>query len=710
MWSRNTTDTPNRFSVEFQDALNEYQQDSLSLVDVDDVAQTGQEITGPFAVLGIPHYDQASRILKFNLDRSVQGNTYVEFETSVRAVGLQPGDIISLTYLKEGFNRQPFRVTGITPAMNYRTATITAQIHNDSWYSDTNGQGPADGRRQPDAGQGLPRPLIGTVVDSHGEIQFGIEETSSAESDGGSTIQANVSFFQPALPAINQIGIPLLSLAPTLGTGGSLVGNQTLYYAISGVNAAGEESGLSFVVRASIPAGGNSNSITIGGLSFSSATSGFHVYRGPNPSELFRIASNHALAAQFTDTGLAVQLASPPDPNYDHANFYWRRELQPEYPATIHSAVTVGNNTLQMGVDSYKGASVRILRGTGAGQERAVKSNTETTLTLTSAWNSQPDPTSFFAIAESSWHFGALGSSSPAQFDIPNRTGETVQIRGLAANANDRESPAELATVTRWVIGGAGGGVDGDVPPKPIFGMGLIPHRGGYLEVGGIGFSALTNTQTIFAATFTIYYIDELAGQPLTKLNADIEGSDETIQLTVPGTSEPGSFIEIDSEVMRVDVVLEGGSQYQVTRGMHDTSAAAHAGQPVVYPLKTKVAIASFAPDFFGSLASGDWAMPVLLSDARVTSGELFVTNSIGNSETGFVSVTGTVHDGLRTLSGGQYSIEVEGFLSVENGAAPDLLIEASHTVGDIYAVVRQAPSESPSRFGSIRTGTFTAR
>ena len=113
----------------------------------------------------------------------------------------------------------------------------------------------------------------------------------------------------------------------------------------------------------------------------------FHVYRGPNPSELFRIASNHALSAQFTDTGLAVQLASPPDSNYDHANFYWRRELQPEYPATITSAVTVGNNTLQMGVDGYKGASVRITRGSGAGQERVVKSNTVTTLTLTSAWN-----------------------------------------------------------------------------------------------------------------------------------------------------------------------------------------------------------------------------------------------------------------------------------------------------------------------------------
>src|SRR5262249_17419471 len=163
LWSRSTIDTPNRFSVEFQDALNEYQQDSLSLVDVDDVTQTGQEIIGPFTVLGIPHYDQAARMLKFNLERSVQGNTFVEFETSVRAVGIQPGDIISLTYLKEGFNRQPFRVIGIAPAMNYRTALITAQIHKDNWYGDANGQGPGDGRRQPGAALGLPRPLIGTV-------------------------------------------------------------------------------------------------------------------------------------------------------------------------------------------------------------------------------------------------------------------------------------------------------------------------------------------------------------------------------------------------------------------------------------------------------------------------------------------------------------------------------------------------------------------
>jgi hypothetical protein len=42
----------------------------------------------------------------------------------------------------------------------------------------------------------------------------------------------------------------------------------------------------------------------------------------------------------------------------------------------------------------------------------------------------------------------------------------------------------------------------------------------------------------------------------------------------------------------------------------------------------------------------------------------------------------------------------------VENGAAPDLLIEAKHTVRDVYAVVRQAPSESPVQIRLNQNGS----
>ena len=110
------------------------------MVDADDVDLAGQQVTATLMALGLPDYDQAARILQFNLDKSVHGNTYIEFQTSVKAAGIRPGDLITVTYQKEGFTRQPFRVLKISPATNYRTATITAQIHDDAWYTDTNGQ------------------------------------------------------------------------------------------------------------------------------------------------------------------------------------------------------------------------------------------------------------------------------------------------------------------------------------------------------------------------------------------------------------------------------------------------------------------------------------------------------------------------------------------------------------------------------------------
>ena len=172
-----------------------------SLVDPEDVARSGQEVSQTLAALGIANFDQAARILKVNLDKAIRGNTYVEFETSVKGLGLRPGDLISMTYAKEGFERQPFRVIGIAPGLNYRTATITAQIHDDAWYADTNGQVAGDaGGMQPDAAVGLPRPLVGNVADQNGNIEFGIVECAQPASDGGIALDLSAGFTVPAAP------------------------------------------------------------------------------------------------------------------------------------------------------------------------------------------------------------------------------------------------------------------------------------------------------------------------------------------------------------------------------------------------------------------------------------------------------------------------------------------------------------------------------
>ncbi len=83
----------------------------------------------------------------------------------------------------------------------------------------------------------------------------------------------------------------------------------------------------------------------------------------------------------------------------------------------------------------------------------------------------------------------------------------------------------------------------------------------------------------------------------------------------------------------------------------------------------------------------------VFLPDVRVAAGEFFVTNGRGSSLVAPASFGATVDQGLRTLSGGQVSIQVDGYLAIQTDAAPPLVMESSLAARDIFAVVRQAPA-----------------
>jgi hypothetical protein len=72
------------------------------------------------------------------------------------------------------------------------------------------------------------------------------------------------------------------------------------------------------------------------------------------------------------------------------------------------------------------------------------------------------------------------------------------------------------------------------------------------------------------------------------------------------------------------------------------------------------------------------------------------VTNMRGNSEPAPVCFTATTDFGLRTLSGGQLSIQIEGYLAIQSDVAPPLVIEESHCVRDVFAVVRGTPAGAP--------------
>lgn len=692
VYSRSSADTPNRFSIEFQDEFNEYQQDGISMVDAADTANIGQEISSALPALGIPNYDQATRIAYLFLSKSVRGNTYISFGTSVKAVSVAPGDVISLTYSREGFSRQPFRVVRIAPATNYRQALITAQIHDDSWYSTASGASSGTGR-QGIAQLGLPRPLVGTVLSADGTTDFGIVESITVDTDGTNTVQLTTSFTVPGTPSSSAASMPLVSLqAQYASTGGSLAGGATWYYAVSAVDATSAESGLSFTVYATTPAGTNTNSVTLQNLSFSVTAVSYSVYRGSTPLNLLRIASNLPIAAQFTDQGLTAALEGPPDANFDHANFYWRFVLRPEQKADIHTANTIGMSTAGMQPNEYRGSVARITKGTGAGQERTIIVNTDSTLTVAPKWDIQVDDTSNFLIADSSWQFGATAASGPITFAVPNRTGSVIHVSGRSANVHDDECAYALSPLTAWAIsGGAGSTLDQDVPPQPTFG--LFATGQGAIEVVGIGFPNLINTRSITAGTLSLWYWDEIGGSSPSPLASGITDTAVSITFSTASSAQAGDILQIESEVVVVQQVSADGKALQVNRAGYGTTTSPHVTGTSVYVLARKTFVMPFPTNFFGTSASGSYSYRVVFPDIRIAAADFFVTNSRGNSSAMRRAFTATTDDGIRTLSGGQLSIQVDGPLPIQTNAVPPLIIDAAHSVRDVFANVGTAPT-----------------
>ena len=690
--SQSIANSPNQYTVEFQDEFNDYQQDSLSLVDIDDVLLTGQTVTTALTVLGLPNFDQANRAAALQLYKSVYGNTYVQFETSVKGVGLRPGDIITLTYARQGYSRQPFRITKLSPGINYITAVITAQIHDDDWYTIVNSEAGGSGFQAPSA-VGIPRPLVGSVLDSNGVEQFGIVESSTESTDGAVTESLSVSFSVPDKPTTSSAGIPLMGLnAQVNDTGGTLAGGQVLYYGISADDVNGAEGGLSFIATVNVPAGDNTNQVTLVSLSFSPAAVSFNVYRGPNPTQVLLIASAQAIAGEFVDSGLTASLQGPPDPNYDHANFNWRLELQPPEQVSIFSATTVGSSALNMVVNLYNGATVRITMGTGAGQEQTIASNSATTLTITTRWSVPPDTTSYFLIADSTWQFGASSNATPVSFAVPNRQGITIHVSGLSANVLNQECAYALSPLTRWTITGSSGSeVDTAVSGQPVFG--LYPIGAGSVEVLGIAFASLDNTLSITAGTLTLAYWDELNGPSTILLSTAMGVSDVSVSVATAVSASSGDLLQIDAEVMIIQQNLTNSTIIPVTRATHGTTAVAHTAETGVYLLEEKIFIIPFAEDFFGSPASGSYAFPITIPDVRIAAGELFMTNSRGNSSVAAESFTNTTDLGLRSLLGGQLTIQIEGPLAIQTNAAPPLVVDTSCSVRDVSAVVQDAPT-----------------
>jgi hypothetical protein len=154
--------------------------------------------------------------------------------------------------------------------------------------------------------------------------------------------------------------------------------------------------------------------------------------------------------------------------------------------------------------------------------------------------------------------------------------------------------------------------------------------------------------------------------------------------------------------VISVDAAV---SSYSVVRGALNSAAATHQVGELVLHLQRAVLILPFARDFFENRASVNYLHTVSLPDVRIGAAQLYVSNSFGDSQATNHSYTTGPGGGLRTLSGGQFSLQVSGYLATQQNAAPPLVNQASHAIRDMRATVSHAPQDYTINIAVLQNG-----
>ena len=692
---RSSAESPNRYSLEFQDEFNDFQQDSLSLVDAEDSLASGVELSAPSPALGVANFEQAARILRLALDKSIRGNLYVEFETGLRALGLRAGDLITLTYAKEGFDRQPFRILKIQAGRDFATFRVIAQVHEDGWYTGANGStGLTGGGRLPQPAVALPRPLVGTILNDDGSTEFDLKESYFEQSDGTWAIQLDAHFCVPSKPGISGPLAPVVNLSPEAkSNGGRLQGGQTYYYAVAAEDVSGSHSPLSFLVRCDIPGTGSTYSVALKGIRSTGDVARLHLYRGTSPAGLFRVKTydDAQQLIELIDDGEITSPGIPPDPSYDHANFYWRFEYSAECVVGAATGTTISSDSLRLGEVEAVGRTVRLTAGVGAGQEREITGHTENSITVGQAWAQVPNTTSKFVICDATWIPAAHAQQSPATFSVPNRAGRIVQVTGRAANVDGRETSAELSPITRHTIGGAS--EVRDVPPAPVFAVSTDMR--GSLEIVGIGFTQTEDIATITAGTLVVVFLDELSSDARLLLS-EFDSSASTCAISGLTGCRTNDLLQIGREIVRVLDVE--GPNLSVERGFAGSEAATHATAASVYRLQHRTEILPFVKDHFASSAAAFYKHSLLLPYARVALVMLAMSNRKGQGQFGSRCLTDSAENGLRTHAGGQLILQVEGPLAASSSAASAITMDRNRKIRDVTASLNNAVAEGEVR------------
>jgi hypothetical protein len=687
-----TSTTPNRLTVELQDSRNDYLNGSLSLVDTDDVARAGSEVPGIFRGLGIPSLTQAERVLSKELARGIDGNLYAEFSTTVKGLGMLPGDIIAVTSSDYNLARAPFRVLRLSLGLNCETIAVVAQTHDDSWYGPGSATSGSSSGWPSTVASGTPFPIAGYTYDESAGPALYIQEQSEPQADGGASELLFVQF-RPPRQQVSSLPPPGIEPTAVIASSGQLQpGEKALYYAVTATDSNGEESTVSRVIQVVTGAVETTFGVTLNGLAAPAGAAGVRVYRGDSSYDLLYLCDIEASLNTWTDTGGVLSPMRPPDPRYDHSEFYWRTELTAalEVASLTGTTITIVNTSLSSG--QFTGNALVVVSGNANGWQTTVAANTTTEITV-----NDPLPIGLAAgdsvvIADSSWRLAGRSYSNQITWEVPNRANLGIQIIGRSSTASGLEAPIEQSYLYRYtILGGSGSLLDNQLPPIPA--VDIEAPADGSLLLQNITVQTISGTATVAAALLVTYSVDETETPVTFALPAALGPNDLTLPFVQGLALGLDIYVQVDTEIIRIGEPTADGSSYDIDRGIAGTAPATHANGASATILVRNVQVVSLGNGFFSNQTSTNFQYRLLFPNQRIAASEFYLENTLGiglGQETSYLQ---NGQNGLHTYEGGTIVLQTASVLSIERDAANSIALDRTRVVRDVQAFVDSAPT-----------------
>lgn len=356
VYQRINQDCPNKVTIQLQNRENSYSQDTITILDDEDVSRMGHEVAGGFPLDGCLTFDHAKRVVgtwfaenyrgNDRLDRrgSAQGDTggtmMFELETSVKGIHLMVGQICLLSDVQLGLEDQLVRVMKIQPATNFETVKVTLMWHNDVWYLDTYGQTnqPIYARnrhlvdRLPFAwGPDHEAPITGDALYDPTDKSFGLMEYYETKADGTSVGRLRISGKVPVNVFQSFPGAPKLELTGIGISGGGYPTNKTYFVYVAATSGESQEFISQVSRRAVVRLQSPDDGLRVVAQHWDKGSSGFVAFVGDDAGAPSYQGQNLSSTPSLIDLANNYNHASwsPPDEALQRFRWQMRRERHP---------------------------------------------------------------------------------------------------------------------------------------------------------------------------------------------------------------------------------------------------------------------------------------------------------------------------------------------------------------------------------------------